>query len=230
MYNNNNPGGIYYQNQNNSSNNIYRPANQNIYQPMNNYKPPQGPYQNNYNQGGNYNQNNYYRPTQPNYGNQNQNTGPKPFIAGYIGRCKISAEDVQSFSKNIKNVEWTSNANYLQAQNIIVTTKVIGQGENRNDVFIPRHRFNDYYISGNFKPDEIIAFIAEVTDTNKRTKEQGEKEKSDFMRNNFPDERADIGINDLYQKIGQKRKDIVSKDSTLYGKVERLLPLIQNPE
>ena len=226
--NNNNRGGIYYPNQSNSSNNIYRPPNANIYQQMNNYKPPQGPYQNNYNQNANYNQNNYYNPQQ-NYGNQNQNTGPKPFIAGYIGRCKISSEDLQTFSKSIKDVEWTTNVNYLQAQNIPIRTKIVGQGENRNDVFIPRHRFNDYYLNSNFKPNEIIAFISEVTDTKKRTKEQYDKEKNDFLKNNFPDENADINVNDLYQKIGQKRKDIIYKDSNLYGKVERLLPLIQNP-
>jgi hypothetical protein len=171
MYNNNNRGG-FYQNQN-SANNPYRPQGQNIYQQMNNnFKPPQGPYQNNYNQG-NYNPNLYNQ--QQNYGNQpqNQNVGPKPFITGAIGRCKISAEDVQSFSKNIKNVEWTSNANYLQVQDINVRTKIMGQGENENKVFMPRHRFNDYYISSNFKPDEIIAFIAEVTDTNKRIDQIG---------------------------------------------------------
>ena len=70
-------------------------------------------------------------------------------------------------------------------------TKIVSQGENRNDVFIPRHRFNDYYLNSNFKPNEIIAFITEVTDTNKRTKEQYDKEKNDFLKNNFPDENAD---------------------------------------
>ena len=229
MYPNNNRGGIYYPNQSNSSNNIYRPPNPNIYQQMNmnNYKPPHGPYQNNYNQGSNYNQNNYYN-QQKNYGNLNQNTGPKPFISGYIGRCKISSEDLQTFSKSIKDVEWTTNANYLQAQNISITSKIVGQGENRNDVYIPRHRFNDYYLNSNFKPNEIVAFITEVSDTNRRTKEQCDKEKNDFLRNNFPSENADINVNDLYQKIRENKKDVLYKDSNLYGKVERLLPLIQN--
>ena len=233
MYPNNNRGG-FYGNQNNSSNNIYRPQNQNIYQNMNmnNYKPPQGPYQNNYNQN-NYNQNNFYNQQQQNYGNQNQqnqNAGPKPFISGFIGRCKISSEDVQTFSKSIKEVEWTTNVNYLQAQNVPVRTKIISQGENRNDVFIPRHRFNDYYLNSNFNPNEIIAFVSEVNDTNRKVKEQGDKEKSDFLKNNFPSESADIGINDLYKKIGENRKDVIAKDCNLNGKVERLLPLIKKYE
>ena len=233
MYPNNNRGG-FYGNQNNSSNNIYRPQNQNIYQNMNmnNYKPPQGPYQNNYNQN-NYNQNNFYNQQQQNYGNQNQqnqNAGPKPFISGFIGRCKISSEDVQTFSKSIKEVEWTTNVNYLQAQNVPVRTKIISQGENRNDVFIPRHRFNDYYLNSNFNPNEIIAFVSEVNDTNRKAKEQGDKEKSDFLKKNFPSESADIGINDLYKKIGENRKDVIAKDSNLNGKVERLLPLIKKYE
>ena len=225
MYNNNNRGG-FYQNQN-SANNPYRPQGQNIYQQMNNnLKPPQGPYQNNYNQG-NYNPNLYNQ--QQNYGNQpqNQNVGPKPFITGAIGRCKISAEDLQTFSKSIKEVEWTNNVNYMQAQNIPVRHRLSGQGENRNDVYIPRHRFNDYYINSNFNPNEIITFIREVTDNNKKVKDQTVKEKTDFLKDNFPSESADLGLNDLYKKIGEKRKEVLEKDSSLYRRVENLLPLIK---
>ena len=225
MYNNNNRGG-FYQNQN-SANNPYRPQGQNIYQQMNNnFKPPQGQYQNNYNQG-NYNPNLYNQ--QQNYGNQpqNQNVGPKPFITGAIGRCKISAEDLQTFSKSIKEVEWTNNVNYMQAQNIPVRHRLSGQGENRNDVYIPRHRFNDYYINSNFNPNEIITFIREVTDKNKKVKDQIVKEKSDFLKDNFPSESADLGLNDLYKKIGEKRKEVLEKDNNLYRRVENLLPLIK---
>lgn len=230
MYNNNNRGGIYG-NQNNSSNNIYRPPGQNIYQQMNmnNYKQPQGPYQNNYNQG-NYNPNLYNQ--QQNYGNQpqNQNAGPKPFISGFIGRCKISSEDLQTFSKSIKEVEWTTNVNYMQAQNIPVRHKLSIQGENRNDVYIPRHRFNDYYLNSNFNPNEIITFVGEVKNTNNKVNEQINKEKNDFLKNNFPTENADLALNDLYKKIGEKRKDVLEKDSNLYRRVENLLPLIKKPE
>ena len=245
MYNNNNRGG-FYGNQQNSSNNIYRPPGQNIYQQMNmnnNYKPPQGPYQNNYNQG-NYNNNFYnqqqnygnqqqnYGNQQQNYGNQqqNQNTGPKPFISGFIGRTKISSEDLQTFSKSIKEVEWTTNVNYMQAQNIPVRHKLAGQGDNRNDVYIPRHRFNDYYINSNFNPNEIIAFISEVSDKNKRVKEKVNKEKNDFLKENLPTESADLGLNDIYKKIGEKRKDILAKDTNLFQRVENLLPLIKKAE
>ena len=226
MYNNNNRGG-FYQNQNNN-NNMYRPPGQNIYQQLNNnYNQPHGPYQNNYN----YNPNMYNQ--QQNYGNnQNQNQGPRPFIQGYIGRTMISSEDLQTFSKSIKEVEWTNNVNYMQAQNIPVRHKLVGQGEdnNRNDVYIPRHRFNDYYLNSNFNPNEIIAFINEVNDSNKRINDQRAKESKDFMKNNFPNENAELELNDLYKKIGTKRNDIIAKDPNLYSKVERLLPLIKKPE
>ena len=156
-YNNN-----FYGNQNNPQNNIYgrQGQAQNIYQQMNmnnyNNQRQQG-YQNNYNQG-NYNQNMY---NQQNNRNPppNQNSGPLPFITGTIGRARISAEDLQTFSKSIKEVEWTANINYMQAQNIPIRTKLIGQEENRNDVYIPRHRFNEYYLNSNFNPNEIIALI-----------------------------------------------------------------------
>ena len=230
MYNNNNRGG-FYQNQNNA-NNPYRPQGQNIYQQMNmnnNYKPHQGPYQNNYNPG-NYNPNLHNQ--QQNYGNQaqNQNAGPKFFISGFIGRAKISGEDLQTFSKSIKEVEWTTNVNYMQAQNIPVRHKLSGQGEKRNDVYIPRHRFNDYYINSNFNPNEIVTFIGEVTNNNQRFKEQTTKERDDFLKNNFPTESADLPMNDLYTKIGGKRKEILEKDNSLYRKVENLLPLIRRNE
>ena len=194
----------------------------------NNYKPPQGPYQNNYNQG-NYNPNIYNQ--QQNYGKQaqNQNAGPKPFIAGFIGRTRISAEDLQTFTKSIKEVEWTNNANYMQAQNIPVRHKLAGQGEIRNDVYIPRHRFNDYYINSNFNPNEITIFIGEVTENNRRTKEQTIREKNDFFKNNFPTENQDLALNDLYKKIEGKRKEVLEKDNGLYRKVENLLPLIKRP-
>ena len=229
MYNNNNNRGGFYQNQNNN-NNIYRPQNQNNYQQMNvnNYN-PQNQYQNNYTQG-NYNQNKHFYNQQQNYGNQNQNSGPRPFISGRIGRCTISSEDLQTFSKSIKEVEWTTNVNYLQAQNIPVRSKISAQGENRNDVYIPRHRFNDYYLNSNFNPNEIIAFINEVNDSNKRINDQRAKESKDFMKNNFPNENAELELNDLYKKIGTKRNDIIAKDPNLYSKVERLLPLIKKPE
>ena len=98
MYNNNNRGG-FYQNQNNN-NNMYRPPGQNIYQQMNNnYNQPHGPFQN-------YNQNLFGPQT-------NQGPGPRPFIQGYIGRTMISSEDLQTFSKSIKEVEWTKNVNYM---------------------------------------------------------------------------------------------------------------------
>ena len=216
MYNNNNRGG-FYQNQNNN-NNMYRPPGQNIYQQMNNnYNQPHGPFQN-------YNQNLFGPQT-------NQGPGPRPFIQGYIGRTMISSEDLQTFSKSIKEVEWTKNVNYMQAQNIPVRHKLVGLGENnRNDVYIPRHRFNDYYLNSNFNPNEIIAFINEVNDSNKRINDQRAKESKDFMKNNFPNENAELELNDLYKKIGTKRNDIIAKDPNLYSKVERLLPLIKKPE
>ena len=226
MYNNNNRGG-FYQNQNNN-NNMYRPPGQNIYQQINNnYNQPHGPYQNNYN----YNPNMYNQ--QQNYGNnQNQNQGPRPFIQGYIGRTMISSEDLQTFSKSIKEVEWTNNVNYMQAQNIPVRHKLVGQGEdnNRNDVYIPRHRFNDYYLNSNFNPNEIIDLIREATDNNRKIKEQSLKEKNDFFKNNFPTENSDIALDQLYPKIGKKRKEILEKDTNISRKAQHLLPLIKNIE
>jgi hypothetical protein len=76
-------------------------------------------------------------------------------------------------------------------------------------------------------PNEIITFIREVTDNNKKVKDQTVKEKTDFLKDNFPTESADLGVNDLYKKIGEKRKEVLEKDSNLYRRVENLLPLIK---
>ena len=168
MYNNNNRGG-FYQNQNNN-NNMYRPPGQNIYQQMNNnYNQPHGPFQN-------YNQNLFGPQT-------NQGPGPRPFIQGYIGRTMISSEDLQTFSKSIKEVEWTKNVNYMQAQNIPVRHKLMGLGENnRNDVYIPRHRFNDYYFNSNFNPREILDLIQEATNNNRKIKDVSIKIKNRLLQ------------------------------------------------
>ena len=216
MYNNNNRGG-FYQNQNNN-NNMYRPPGQNIYQQMNNnYNQPHGPFQN-------YNQNLFGPQT-------NQGPGPRPFIQGYIGRTMISSEDLQTFSKSIKEVEWTKNVNYMQAQNIPVRHKLMGLGENnRNDVYIPRHRFNDYYFNSNFNPREILDLIQEATNNNRKIKEQTIKEKTDFFKENFPTENVDLNLDELYPKIGKKRKEIIEKDSNISGKAKHLLTKIKNLE
>ena len=216
MYNNNNRGG-FYQNQNNN-NNMYRPPGQNIYQQMNNnYNQPHGPFQN-------YNQNLFGPQT-------NQGPGPRPFIQGYIGRTMISSEDLQTFSKSIKEVEWTKNVNYMQAQNIPVRHKLMGLGENnRNDVYIPRHRFNDYYFNSNFNPREILDLIQEATNNNRKIKDQTIKEKTDFFKENFPTENVDLNLDELYPKIGKKRKEIIEKDSNIRGKAKHLLTKIKNLE
>ena len=197
---------------------MYRPPGQNIYQQMNNnYNQPHGPFQN-------YNQNLFGPQT-------NQGPGPRPFIQGYIGRTMISSEDLQTFSKSIKEVEWTKNVNYMQAQNIPVRHKLMGLGENnRNDVYIPRHRFNDYYFNSNFNPREILDLIQEATNNNRKIKDQTIKEKTDFFKENFPTENVDLNLDELYPKIGKKRKEIIEKDSNISGKAKHLLTKIKNLE
>ena len=216
-YNNTYPGPM-----NNLNNNSY-PNNQ-TFNPSQNTYPPQMP-NNNYNP----NQNMYNQQKQNYQNQQNQNQGPIAFIEGYIGRCKISSEDLQTFSKSLKAVEWTSNATYLQANNIPVKHKLQGQ-DNRNDVYQPMSNFNNFYENFDFNVNEMTAFINEIGDKNKKFKDNLDIEKSNFMKNNFPSESADLAINELYQKMVDKRKDILSKDNNLYGKVERLLPLIKKAE
>ena len=211
----------YYNNNQRPYGNQYQP-NQNIYQ-QTNYIPPSR------NLGGNiYGQVNY---NQQNNQNQNQNNnGPKIFISGYIGRLKISAEDLETFSKSLKSAEWTTNANYLQAKNIDVRLKISLQGQNRSDVNIPKNRFNDYLTNSNFNYDEFQNFIKNAEENNKRKKEEGKKERNEFLRINFPNESADISNDELYKKIKEKKNDVIKNDSNLYGKVERLLPRLSSGE
>ena len=228
FYNNNNRGGIY-----GNQNNIYGQQGKNIYSNQNqNYNRQQGNYQfsnNNYNLGNyNQNQNNNYQQQQI-YNNQNQNqqNGPKPFISAYMGRILISSETLETFSQSLKSAEWTNNQSYLQAKNIDVKMKLSMPGQLKSEINIPRNRFNDYVYNSTFNMNNFYNFIKEVKDGNQRQKEKLENEKNNFMRNNFPTENSDIDMKKLYAKIGQKRKDIIMKDSSLYGKVERLLPLLK---
>ena len=103
------------------------------------------------------------------------------YRAGQTAPCQPNY--LQTFSKSIKEVEWTTNVNYLQAKNIPVRSKISAQGENRNDVYIPRHRFNDYYFNSNFNPREILDLIQEATNNNRKIKDQTIKEKTDFFFN-----------------------------------------------
>ena len=224
-YNNNNRGGIY-----GNQNNMYGQQGQNIYNQ--NYNRPQGNYQNNNYNSGNYipnqNQNNNYQQNLNYNNNQNQqNNGPKPFISAYMGRILISSETLDTFSKSLKSAEWTNNANYMQAKNIDVKMKLSLKGQLKNDIYIPKNRFNDYMLNSNFNMNYFVNFIKEVNGSNLKQKEKVENEKNNFIRNNFPTENRDINMNKLYAKIGQNRKDVLMKDSSLYGKVERILPLIK---
>ena len=210
----------YYNNNQRPYGNQYQP-NQNIYQ-QSNYIPPSRTLGNIYGQV-NYNQQNNQ--------NQNQNNnGPKIFISGYIGRLKISAEDLETFSKSLKSAEWTTNANYLQAKNIDVRLKISLQGQNRSEVNIPKNRFNDYLTNSSFNYDDFQNFIKNAEEKNKTKKEEGKKERNEFLRINFPNESADISNDELYKKIKEKKNDVIKNDSNLYGKVERLLPRLNSGE
>ncbi len=200
--------------------NQYQP-NQNIYQGPS-YIPPSGPNARNIYNPGNY---------QPNNQNQNQNqnnNGPKIFISGTIGRLTISSEDLETFSKSLKSAEWTTNANYLQAKNIDVKMKMSLQGQLQSNIDKPRNRFNDFNINSNFNYDEYQNFIKTVENQNKKIKDDIYKEKNEFLRVNFPNEKPDVSNDDIYKKIRENKKAVVEKDSNLYGKVERLIPLLKS--
>ena len=200
--------------------NQYQP-NKNIYQGPS-YIPPSGPNARNIYNPGNY---------QPNNQNQNQNqnnNGPKIFISGTIGRLTISSEDLETFSKSLKSAEWTTNANYLQAKNIDVKMKMSLQGQLQSNIDKPRNRFNDFNINSNFNYDEYQNFIKTVENQNKKIKDDIYKEKNEFLRVNFPNEKPDVSNDDIYKKIRENKKAVVEKDSNLYGKVERLIPLLKS--
>lgn len=211
-----------YYNNNQRGYNQYQP-NQNMYQQPNYGIPPGNmPRGNIYNQNSNYNQGNYNQ-------NQNQNIGPKIFISGNIGRINISSEDLETFSKSLKSTEWTTNQNYLQAENIRVSLKLSLQGQLQSEIAVPKNRFNEYALNSNFNLNEFQNFIKSVEDENIRKKDEAEKEKTEFLRVNFPNESPSISNSDLYKKIGDNKREVIIKDRNLYGKVERLLPLIKSP-
>jgi hypothetical protein len=247
FYNNNNRGiygnqNQYQPNQNNYSGPGYVPPsgtpatiygklnppnyNQQNYNQGNNYNQP------NYNQGNNYNQQNYNQQNfnQGNNFNQNQNNnGPLPFISGHIGRLLISSEDIDTFSKSLRTTEWTNNPNYLQAKNVDVKMKISLKGQLQYDVNSPpRNRFNDYITNSNFNFNEFQNFLKTVEDENKIKKENVDKERNEFLKVNFPNEKPDISNDDLYKKIAENKKGVVEKDTSLYGKCERfLVPSVQ---
>ena len=193
--------------------NQYQP-NQNMYQGPSYIPPSRG------------NAGNIYSPG--NYNQNQNNNGPKSFISGYIGRLQIASEDLEAFSKSLKSAEWTNNANYLQAKNIEVKMKISLQGQLQSNINMPNNRFNDYNINSNFNYDEFQNFIKTVENQNIKVKEDSNKEKNEFLRVNFPNEKSDISNENLFKKIGENKKSIIEKDSNLYRKVERLIPLLKS--
>lgn len=217
----------YYGNQNN----MY--GQQGGYPNSNNYgrQQYQGNYQNNYNPG-NYNQNNYQNQNQnQNYNNQNQQSnGPIPFVSAYMGRIIIASQDLEAFKKSLESPDWTQNKNYLQAEKVPVQIRGSLSGQLQSEIVLPQNRINSLGYNSNFEEKNFIEFLNEVNNSNESQKRQVENEKNNFMRDNFPNEKPDISINDLYSKIAENKKDILMKDSSLYGKVERLLPLLKTQD
>ena len=103
------------------------------------------------------------------------------------------------------------------------------QGQLQSEIAVPKNRFNEYALNSNFNLNEFQNFIKSVEDENIRKKDEAEKEKTEFLRVNFPNESPSISNSDLYKKIGENKREVIIKDRNLYGKVERLLPLIKSP-
>lgn len=220
----------YFGNNNNramygNQNNMY--GQQGGYPNSNNYgrQQYQGNYQNNYN-AGNYNQNNYQN---KNYNNQ-QSNDQSQFISAYMGRILISSQDLETFKKSIQSPDWTQNKNYLQAEKVPVQIRGSLSGQLQSEIIIPQNRINNLGYNSNFDERNFLDFLAEVNNSNESQKRQVENEKNNFMRDNFPNEKPDISTSDLYDKIGENKKDIIMKDSSLYRKVERLLPLLKTQD
>ena len=199
----------------------------NQYQPNPNmYQQPQQ--QQNYNyptniygQTANYNQNNY---------NPNPNLSDDSFISGRIGSNVIAKENKETFMKSLQATDWTQNKNYLEASNMHVGMKTSFQSQLKSEIVDPVCRFERYIVNNNFNFDEYQNYLKNVQEENKRKKEEAEKEKSEFLKVNFPNESPDIPEKDLYDKIEKNKKDILMKDRNLYSKVEKMVLLITSSE
>ena len=207
-------------------------GNQYQYQPNQNmYQQPQQ--QSNYNfppsiysQNANFNQNNYPNPNQ----NPNPNLNDDSFISGMIGSNVIAKENKETFMKSIQATDWTQNKNYLQASNMHVGMKTSFQSQLKSEIVEPVCRFERYIGNNYFNYDEYENYLKNVQEENKRKKEEAEKEKSEFLKVNFPNESPDIPEKDLYDKIEKNKKDILMKDRNLYSKVEKMVLLITSSE
>ena len=217
---------------------------------MNNYYNNNKPLYGQQNYGGNNYQNNFYqnqgmRPNN-NYYNKNQNSNfynqnqsnnsqnnynqndPNIFISGRIGRILISSEDLNTFSNSIKTVEWTKNQYYLQAKNIEVAPTFSNNSNNDNNNFnVPKSNLDEYIISGNSAENDFKTYLAEIEMRKKKQNEEIDKEKSEFIKVNFPNENPYMNVEEIYGKIGGNIKGVVSNDKNLYSMVERYLPYIR---
>ena len=207
-----------YLNNQNLYGNQYQP-NTNMYQQQQqNYNYPQGSI---YGQSSNYNQNNY---------NQNQNQDIGSFISGRIGNKVIKSEDKDTFMKSLQSANWTQNKSYLDASNVHVGMRTSFQSQLKSEIVEPVCQFSRYMVGSNFNDDDYQNYVKFIQEENQRKKEEGEREKNEFLKVNFPNENSNMTEYELFDKIGKNKKDILMKDSNLYGKVERLLLLITSSE
>ena len=212
--NNNNTYGQPNYRGSNYQNNFYQ--NQGI-RPNNNYL--------NNNQNSNYNN---YNNQQNNAQNNYNKNDPNVFISGRIGRILISSEDLQTFSNSLKSVEWTKNQYYMKAKNIEVAPTFSKNSNNENDNFsIPKSCIDQYLISDNSSGIELQNYLREIENRRRNQNEEIEKQRSEFLRANFPNDNPGMSVSEIYQKIGGNVKGVLSNDNNLYRMVEGYLPYIK---
>ena len=156
--------------------------------------------------------------------NQNYNT-PQTFIYGKFGKKTVVQQDLKTFVNKIKKAEWTTNPSYLIAKNINISPS-FGKNDSIDDDFdIPRFSksIDKLYLKSiqiNF--NDYLNYVNEIKTRKQKLDEEAKREKSEFLRNNFPSE-GKLDLKSILNRIRNNHKSFISKDQLLYNKISEAM-------
>ena len=156
--------------------------------------------------------------------NQNYNT-PQTFIYGKFGKKTVVQQDLKTFVNKIKKAEWTTNQSYLIAKNINISPS-FGKNDNIDSDFdIPRFSksIDKLYLKSiqiNF--NDYLNYVNEIKTRKQKLDEEAKREKSEFLRNNFPSE-GKLDLKSILNRIRNNHKSFISKDQLLYNKISEAM-------
>ena len=159
---------------------------------------------------------NYVSPKKTN----SHNFANSAFIEARIGKNLVISQDLNTFLNCIKTTEWATNESYLIAKDIDIRPTFLNKTK-ANSV-TPRYsnKIDQLYLNVmNINQNDLVNYVNEVNTRKQKISENVKNERSEFIRNNFPNEGNKIELTTILSKIRENYEPFISKDQILYNKI-----------